>query len=503
MVHQEIGAKDVVTILRRRYMLIILLAVFGGVAGFAAARIIPKQYTSKTLVLVQQPEAQPVTPIATDNVNQRLATMQQQILSTARLEPVIRDLNLYPDDINRLPKEEIFDRLRKAITITPVAPMTETRAQNLPGFTISVVFDDPQVAQKICSMITSMVIEEDIKVSGDVDVGTTKFLNKQLAQAKTNLDEQEPKLAGFLRRYVGSLPEDSQANLAFLNGQTTQLEAATQAVNRAQQDKSFAESILAQQLSAWQATQSGQNPETLDQQLEAMPAQLTALQSKYTDDHPDVIKAKNDIAVLKQKIAESEQRKIAAAPEKTTLVKGEPTQILQLRAQIHQYDQVIKERTAQQEQIKKQIDIYQARVAASPGVEQEYKLLTRDHQTVLDSYNDLMKKRDASAMSQQFDQSKQNDRFHVLDPANYPNAPSFPKMPIFAGGGFGAGLMLGLGLGLLLEMHDTSMRSEHDVEVILRLPVLAMIPVIVPNAGKARALPSLSAPYKAKVPAKV
>jgi polysaccharide chain length determinant protein (PEP-CTERM system associated) len=503
MVHQEIGAKDVVAIIRRRYLLIFLLAVFGGVAGFEAARILPKQYTSKTLVLVQQPEAQPVTPIATDNVNQRLATMQQQILSTARLEPVIRDLNLYSDDINRLPKEEIFDRLRKAITITPVAPMTETRAQNLPGFTISVVFDDPQVAQKICSMITSMFIEEDIKVSGDVDVGTTKFLNEQLGQAKASLDEQDAKLAAFQRRYVGSLPEDSQANLAFLNGQTTQLEAATQAVNRAQQDKSFAESILAQQLSAWEATQSGQNPETLDQQLEALQAQLVALQSKYTDDHPDVIKMKNDIAALKQRIADSDQRKTAAAPDKITHPLGEPTQILQLRAQIHQYDQVIKERTAQQEAIKKQIEIYQARVAASPGIEQEYKLLTRGHQTVLDSYNDLLKKRDASAMSTQYDQSKQNDRFHVLDPANAPNEPSFPKMPLFAGGGLGAGLALGFGLALLLEMHDTSMRSEHDVEVVLHLPVLAMIPVIAPNTGKAKRQPSLAISHKTKQPARV
>src|ERR1700739_2716114 len=99
MLHQEIGPKDIVAILRRRYALILLLGLFGGAAGFIAARVLPKRYTSKTLVLVQQPEVQPVTPISTDNVNQRLATMQQQILSTARLEPVIRDLSLYPDDV--------------------------------------------------------------------------------------------------------------------------------------------------------------------------------------------------------------------------------------------------------------------------------------------------------------------------------------------------------------------------------------------------------------------
>ena len=507
MVHQEIGAKDIVAIVKRRFWLIFLLTVFGGVAGFGAARVLPKRYISKTLVLVEQPEVQPVTPVApnaTDNVNQRLATMQQQILSTARLEPVIRDLNLYQEDINRLPMEEIVDRLRQAITITPVAPMAETRAQNLPGFTISVVFGNPQTAQEICAMITSMFVQENIAVTTTTDAGTTKFLNDQLDQAKTKLDEQDAKLAGFQRRYVGSLPEDSQTNLNLLNGQTSQLDAATQAVNRAQQDKSFAESILAQQLSSWKASQTGQSPETADQQLQALQAQLIELQSKYTKDHPDVIKAKNDIAILKQKMAESEQqRKSAAVPEKSAVPTAEPTQILQLRAQIHQYDQVIKERSAQQDEIKKQIAIYQARVAASPGVEQEYKLLTRDHQTVLDTYNELLKKRDASAMSQQFDQTKQNDRFHVLDPANLPNEPSFPKLPLFAGGGFGGGLLLAVGLSLLLEMHDTSMRSEHDVEVILHLPVLAMIPVIAQNSGKVQPRPSISVTYKSKEHAKV
>lgn len=504
MMHQEIGAKDVVLIVRRRLWLILLLAVFGGGAGFVAARVLPKKFLSKTLVLVQQPEVQPVTPIATDNVNQRLATMQQEILSRARLEPIIHDLNLYPRDVNRLPMEEVVENMRQSVTVTAVAPMTETRAQNLPGFTISVVYENPDLAQKICSTITSMFITEDLQVSTTTDTETVRFLNEQLEQAKAKLDLQDAKLAEFQRKHAGSLPEDSQANMAYLSGQTTQLEAATQALNRAQQDKSFAESILSQQLSAWQATQAGQaNVETLDSQLQAMQAQLTSLQSKYTDDHPDVIKAKADIAALKQKIAESDKQKALAGPvDKNDHPVGEPTQILQLRAQIHQYEQVIKERTVQQEELKKQIEIYQTRVAATPEIEQEYKMLTRDHDTVLASYNDLLKKRDASAMSTQYDQSKQNDRFLVLDPANLPTEPSFPKLPMFAGGGFGGGLALGIGLALLLEMQDTSMRSEHDVEVVLRLPVLAMIPVIAPNSGKVRTQPALVTPQKMKQPAK-
>ena len=502
MVHQELGAKDVVAILRRRFWLVFALTVVGGAAGLVATRVLPKKYTSKTLVLVQQPESQPVTPTTTDNVNQRLATMQQQILSRARLEPVIRELNLYQSDIDRLPMDNLVERLGKAITITPVAPMQETRAQNLPGFTISVVFGDPQTAQKICAMITSMFVQEDINVSNQQNAATTSFLDQQLEQKKAELDAQDAKLAEFQRRNMGSLPDDSSANINLLNEQTQLLESATQEINRAQQGKGFAESVLAQQLAAWKASQAGQNPVSLEQQLEAMQEQLTALQSRYTNDHPDVIKAKADIAAMKKKIAESEQQRATTTAEKSAAPAAEPTQILQLRSQIQNYDQIIKERTAQQEEARKQIAIYQARVAASPAVQQEYKQLTRDHQVVLDAYNELLKKRDASAMVQQFDQSKQNDRFHVLDPANYPAEPSFPKLPVFAGGGFGGGLMLGLALAFLLELQDTSMRSEHDVEVMLHLPVLAMIPVISPNSAKARRQAAAGTTFKPKAPAK-
>jgi hypothetical protein len=46
------------------------------------------------------------------------------------------------------------------------------------------------------------------------------------------------------------------------------------------------------------------------------------------------------------------------------------------------------------------------------------------------------------------------------------------------------GLVVGLGLTFLLEMQDTSLRTEREVEVALRLPVLAMVPAIEPIATK-------------------
>ena len=82
---------------------------------------------------------------------------------------------------------------------------------------------------------------------------------------------------------------------------------------------------------------------------------------------------------------------------------------------------------------------------SSPIVEQEYKELTRNYQTALDFYNNLLKNREQSAMATNLEQQQEGEQFRVLDPASLPDKPSFPKKPMLLGGGAGAGLALGLG----------------------------------------------------------
>jgi uncharacterized protein involved in exopolysaccharide biosynthesis len=141
---------------------------------------------------------------------------------------------------------------------------------------------------------------------------------------------------------------------------------------------------------------------------------------------------------------------------------------------------VIAQKSKEQEKIQQAIKLYQDRVQSSPVVEQQYKELTRDYQTALDFYNDLLKKRDQSAMAADLERHQEGENFSILDPANFPDKPSFPNRPMFALGGLAAGLALGVGIAFFLESQDTSFRTERDVEVALRLPVLAMVPAIEP-----------------------
>ena len=104
---------------------------------------------------------------------------------------------------------------------------------------------------------------------------------------------------------------------------------------------------------------------------------------------------------------------------------------------------------------------------------------------------ELLKNRDTSEMGAALERKQQGEQFVVLDPANLPTTPSFPNRPLFALGGLAGGLVLGIGLTLFLEMQDTSIRSERDVEFALRLPVLAMVPAIEPSSAvKGQRLPA-------------
>ena len=488
MTGRELTPADYIAMLRRRWVLILILTIVGPPLAYGTAKLLPAKYKSQTLVLIQPPTVSEkiVEPLNTIDVNERLASMKQQILSRTRLEPIVRQFGLYPKDINHVSMDILVGRLQDAVEVTPVEPMAETQTHNLPGFFVNVTFNDPRLAQQICNAVTSMFIEENLRLSQTNSEITTNFLSQQLDDAKKNLDDQDSKLAAFKSRYLNSLPDEEQTNLNLLTGLTSQLDAATQALARAQQDKSFAESLLTQQVGAWQASENGTgaSPDTLEQQLALLETQLTTLEAKYTDDYPDVIKTKSDIALLQKKVAENASQKTPADPDKVKTGLAEPVQITQLRAQVHSYEQVIAEKSKEQETIKGQIKVYEDRVQSSPVVEEQYKELTRGYQTALDSYNDLLKKQSDARMAQDLGRDQAGEQFRVLDPANLPMKPSFPNPPLFALGGAGGGLGLGLGLAFFLEMRDSSLRSERDVEFALRLPVLAVVPNIVPISSK-------------------
>ena len=476
----QITWNDAMRVLQKRWWILpVCLVTCTGIA-LGLVKLLPKRFTSETLVLVRQPTVPTdvVKPVVTEDLNQRLASMQEQILSRSRLQPIIEKFGLYASIRSRLTMDDLIAKLRTAIQVTPVQPMQGTRDNSLPGFHIDVTLDNPLLAQEVCTEISSMFMEQNARSREQQAAHTTTFLTQQLDQAKGRLDEQDARLAKFKTRYLGALPDQEQTNLSLLTGMNSQLEANTQALSRAQQDKAFNQTLLDQEVANWRSSQRGQNPETLDQQLALLQDQLLALQAKYTDEHPDVIKLKNHIQDLKKQMAPSAAKSEEQVAGESKATAMEPPQIQQLRAKIHQDEVSISSLSAGQEKIQEQIKLLQSRIQSTPAVEQQFKELTRSYQTALDFYNDLLKKRENSAMAANLEHQQEGEQFSVLDLPSLPSEPSFPKKKLFAFGGLGAGLALGLGILFLIAISDKSMHTEHDIEICLKLPVLTMVPVI-------------------------
>jgi polysaccharide chain length determinant protein (PEP-CTERM system associated) len=472
----EFSTADVKRVLRKHWWILPACALGCGTLSIFVATQLPKLYTSQTLVLVAKPAVPEdyVKPVVTEDLTQRLASMKEQILSRTRLEPVVEKFNLYAADRPKLHMEDLIDRLRKAIVISPLEAMPGTQG-SLPGFSVNVSFNNPQLAQQICTEITSMFMEQNARSMEQQASRTTSFIGQQLEEAKGKLDEQDAKLAQFKRQYIGLLPEQEQRNLSLLASLNSELDATTQALTREQQDKSMNETLLSQQEANWKASQTAQSPETLEEQLRTRQEQLTVLKSRYTEDHPDVVKLKNEIAELKKKI---EQMPNADDSPIKSRKQTEPPQIQQLRTRIRQEEFTYAELGKRQAKIQDQIRIIEDHIQASPMVELQLKELMRNYDSALAFYNELLKKRDNSAMARDLVHQQEGERFSVLDPPSLPTSPSFPNMLNFAGGGLGAGMMLALAILYLLMAMDKTLHTEREVEMFLKLPVLTSLPIL-------------------------
>lgn len=487
---------DYGAMLRRRLKVILVPTLLAPIIGFLVSYALPPKYMSQALILVQDQQVPQgyVAPVITQDLSQRVATLEQRALGADRLRPLIQRLN-QQGVLHDANVDAVIDRIRNGVAIEPVqmvmVPSPNGSAKGprpgfgpnpnknpqVPGFNLDYTANNPREAQAICAGLADIILQEDLNDRQQVAQNTTDFLTRQVNDAKNDLDDLDAKLAVFKKQYIGQLPGDEDSNLKMLSGLSSQLDATTQTLNRAQQDRTYSESLLAQQLDAWKSSQSADNPQTLQQQLDQAQTQLITLQERYTDDFPDVIKTKKQIADLQKRLQEfnsSPSTNSSGAGNKLSVT--EPAAIQQLRMQIHQYDEVIAQATRQQKSLQDQIKVLQGRISISPGVEEQYKKLTRDYDTAEKFYNDLLAKKSQSEMQTAMERDQEGEQMRLQIPADLPDAPSFPNRLMFAGGGFGGGLALGIGLALLLEMRDKSLRNEGDVIAALELPVLSQVP---------------------------
>jgi polysaccharide chain length determinant protein (PEP-CTERM system associated) len=475
--HRALTLQDYTTILKRRWWIIAIPAIVFPIVGFGITFLVQPEYISQTLVLVEQqkvPESY-VKAVVTEDLNGRLATMKEQILSRSRLQPIIERFNLFAN--SKLSMDDRIDLTRKNIGIAPIQSEI-ARTNGLPGFYISFKASDPRTAQLVCGEIQSLFVSENLNDRAASAAGTTDFLKQQLADAKAKLDEQDEKLRKFQQTYVGKLPGAEASNINMLTTLNTQLDATTQALTRLEQNKSYLESMAAlqqQNQAAQMGEHSGGTPEGRQNELQQLLAQEADLTSRYTDDYPDVVSVRRKIRELREQMAKAPAPVAATTATPSAPKLADSLGALQLRTQLRSMDQEIAMKKRDQASIQTQLHLYQERVASSPEVEEEYKAITRDNQTAQTFYDELLNKIQTAKMAVDLEKRQQGEQFRVMDEPNLPESPSSPKRGVYVSGGLAAGIFLGLLIVGSLEYLDTAVRSERDIWAFTKLPTLGVI----------------------------
>ena len=233
---------DYIDIFRKRiwYFIIPLLLVITGTALYVL--LAPKLYRSSTLVLVfpQKISEDYVKTTVTSTVEDRLASITQEILSRTRLEKIITEFNLYPNRVKSASMESVVELMRKDIEIG--FPKTEKEKNS---FTISYIGKDPRLVVQVTTKLASMFIEENTKRREQQAQGTTEFLGAELKTQKEKVEKAQQAITIYKSRYINELPENRDANLKVFEQLQLNSQKIGEAVRAAEDRKLIIENQLA------------------------------------------------------------------------------------------------------------------------------------------------------------------------------------------------------------------------------------------------------------------
>jgi uncharacterized protein involved in exopolysaccharide biosynthesis len=216
------------------------------------------------------------------------------------------------------------------------------------------------------------------------------------------------------------------------------------------------------------------------------------MQSRYTPQHPDIVRLKKMIEDLEQQI-ESGSIELPQALKHNfsmdQLDQFSPMLVERRRSLQRQATAIkleIKTLNTESANILDSIAKYQKLVDETPLREQELQLLKRDYNNVRKSYNSLLDRKSQAQLAVNLERKRKGEQFHVLRQALLPREPTEPNLKKIYFFTLFLALHIGLGLIFLLEYFDTKVRQVRDLESNLGIPVLATIPKIYTARDKAR-----------------
>ncbi|HEY7792317.1 MAG TPA: GNVR domain-containing protein [Vicinamibacterales bacterium] len=463
--------RSIVATGRRRIGAGLAVAVWVFAAVTTIALVLPDMYRASVVVLVQPATSTDSSAYVNPSdqaarINAHLDRVQQLVLSRPSLESVATQQKLWPDLQQKDALDAAVGQLKTGIAVDPQAD--SGGAPHM--IAISYASADPAQAAKVANALGSAWVAANNQLQKQAIMQSTAFLKAQLDAIKDRLAGQNARIGDFSRQHLGELPQQEQANLAVLGRLSGQLQANLTGQQQLQQQQLQLQAAVAAGASGPDLTHS---PAA---QLADLQSQLVQLQTRFTDQYPDVIRLKQEIATLKANLTAHAGANLRNASDPAT------PGAVDLDSQKHMLTEVsdqLKDLRSKEVGLRASIKDYEERLQQAPERGQQLAQLSRDYTTTSDVYGALLKQYEQAQLSSLTDAQHISETLVVSEPAVPPSKPIAPNRPLLIGIGALLAIIAGIIVIFLVDQFDSSFHSVDELKAFTSVPVLATIPRIV------------------------
>jgi uncharacterized protein involved in exopolysaccharide biosynthesis len=519
--------------LKRRKTPALVVAILIVVLALATALLWPAKYRSMGTILIEQQElpSDLVPTTITSYADQRIQVISQRVMTTDNLLKIIERYDLYPKIRKRQTREALLERMRKDIHFLMISadvmdPKQGRATKANIAFSISYDSVSAELSARVANELVSLYLDENAKTRKQLSADAENFLEEEADRLNGNIAELEKSLANFKNAHIYTLPDQGITNRELLLRQEEELREIDTQLRTLDQESTYLDAQLAQISPSSQVytstgervlspadrlkflrteyarmsgiyspdhpdvvrtkreiegleAQAGQvdSKNDLSRQLQDAKSNLAELQKRYAPDHPDVIRAQRQVDTLQTAFASAPE----VATESATQHPDNPAYI-QINAQRQAHQSEKASLLQKREEVSDKLAQLEARLASAPAVERDYDTIARQLDSEQLKYREVRQKQMSAKLAENLEDEQKGERFTLIDPPLVPEEPESPNRLLL----LAVGLVLALAGALLttvvLEQRDQSVRNRADLEHLLSVAPLAVLPQMTTQA---------------------
>jgi uncharacterized protein involved in exopolysaccharide biosynthesis len=519
--------------LRRRWRPTILVFAVVALGSIYIAYTLPAIYESSATVLIEEQgiPTDMVTTTVDAYAEQLLQTILQRVLAAPRVIEMIESFDLYSAERNSVAEDELIAMFRDGVSMKPqnvtsVNSRTGREAIVTFGFKISFQYSDPITARNVTQKLADLFVIENAVLRGEAASRTTAFFDAEADDLQSRLDDIAEQIALFKESHTNNLPEDQVVNLRTLERLEEELRQVETRIREVRESKALLETEIAdtpkyrpvidesgdpvfgasdrlaeaqQELIRLQGRYSNNHPdiialkreiaalsasptnlanlaEDVRSQLQIRRQELAAARQAYSENHPDVTRLRDSVASLSSQLRDLEEQ-LSSSSSIGVAQPNNPV-YLNLRTRLGTAESELRDLRNRRAELKGRITEFDRKMAAFPQVERDYDALIQERDVLQARYRELRDKEGDAERAEALEKGEFAERLNIIEPPRAPSNPISPNRLSLSFLGVVLAMALGLGVASLAESMDTKVRGRRDIYQLLDAPPIGIIPYI-------------------------